>query len=294
MSDHLAALRLFARIAHRGSFSAAARELGVPQSTASRMIAVLEREIGGALLVRNTRAVTLTDAGSEFLLRLETILADLDEAEHAVRGTGELRGTIRVALGSSLAIREVIPRLPPFLDRHPALKVELMPEDRYHDLVTEGIDVALRFGKLLDSSATFRTIRAWPRVLAASPAYLAKAGAPQSPADLSAHSLVWGLATNYMRWSFRRNGAQTSIRVKPRLLAGSNEGAVAAATAGLGIIMTTSGACRRELEAGSLVRLLSEWDLGELELNAVFAAGRAAKPSARAYVTYLISALAGA
>src|SRR5690242_15116120 len=134
MSNHLAALRLFARIAHRGSFSTAARELGVPQSTASRMMAVLEREIGAALLVRNTRAVTLTDAGSEFLARLEMILADLDEAEQAVRGTGELRGVLRVALGSSLAVREVIPRLPPFLERHPALKVQLMPEDRLHDL----------------------------------------------------------------------------------------------------------------------------------------------------------------
>ena len=294
MSNHLAALRLFARIAHRGSFSAAARELGVPQSTASRMMAVLEREIGAALLVRNTRAVTLTDAGSEFLARLETILADLDEAEQAARVTGEFRGVLRVSLGSSLAVREVIPRLPPFLDMHPALKVQLMPEDRLHDLVAEGIDVALRFGKLLDSTATFRTIRAWPRVLAASPSYLAKAGTPRSPADLPAHSLVEGLAANNTKWSFRRNGAPTSIRVEPRMQAGSNEGAVAAATAGLGIIMTTSGACRRELEAGSLVRLLTEWDLGELELHAVFAAGRAAKPSARAYVAYLTSALANA
>ena len=258
------------------------------------MMGVLEREIGASLLVRNTRAVTLTDGGSEFLARLETILADLEEAEQEVRGTGELRGVLRVALGSSLAVREVIPRLPPFLDRHPALKVQLMPEDWLHDLVAEGIDVALRFGKLLDSTATFRTIRSWPRVLAASPSYLAKAGTPRSPADLSAHSLVWGLAANNMSWSFRRNGAPTSIRVEPRLQAGSNEGAVAAATAGLGIIMTTSGACGRELETGSLVRLLTEWDVGELELNAVFAAGRAAKPSARAYVTYLTSALANA
>ena len=97
-----------------------------------------------------------------------------------------------------------------------------------------------------------------------------------------------------MTWSFRRNGAPISVRVEPRLKAGSNEGAVAAATAGLGIIMTTSGACRRELDSGSLVRLLTDWDVGELELNAVFAAGRAAKRSARLYVDYLISALVNA
>jgi DNA-binding transcriptional LysR family regulator len=99
MSDHLFALRLFTRVARKGSFSAAGRELRIPQSTASRTIAALEREIGVTLLARNTRAVTLTDAGAEFLVRLETILAELDDAEHAARGTEELRGMLRVGLG---------------------------------------------------------------------------------------------------------------------------------------------------------------------------------------------------
>lgn len=124
MSDRLSSLRLFTRVARRGSFSAAGRELGLPQSTASRMIAQLERDLGAALLVRNTRAVTLTDAGADFLLRLEPILAELEDAEHAARGTGELRGVLRVGLGSSLAVREVIPRLPAFADQHRALRID--------------------------------------------------------------------------------------------------------------------------------------------------------------------------
>ena len=102
MSDRLFALRLFARIARKGSFSAAGRELNIPQSTASRTIATLEREIGVALFVRTTRAVTLTDAGLDFLARIEPVLAELDEAEHAARGTGELRGILRIGLGNEL------------------------------------------------------------------------------------------------------------------------------------------------------------------------------------------------
>jgi molybdenum-dependent DNA-binding transcriptional regulator ModE len=123
MSDHLFALRLFARVARKASLSAAGRELGIPQSTGSRTIAELERRMGAALLIRNTRAVTLTDAGADFLSRVEPVLAELEDAEQAVRGTGELRGALRVSLGSSLAVREVMPRLPGFLQRHPALQI---------------------------------------------------------------------------------------------------------------------------------------------------------------------------
>jgi DNA-binding transcriptional LysR family regulator len=215
MSDHLFALRLFARVARRGSFSAAGRELGIPQSTASRTIAELERRIGAALLVRNTRAVTLTDEGADFLSRIEPVLAELEDAEQAVRGTGELRGVLRVSLGSSLAVREVIPRLPSFLVKHPALQVDLLLIDHRQDLVTEGIDVALRFGPLTDSTATVRHIRAWPRILAASPAYLNKAGTPRTPADLSTQSIVVGPVSTSANWSFRK-GRHDDIRPRRR------------------------------------------------------------------------------
>ncbi len=292
MSDRLFALRLFTRVARKGSFSAAGRELGVPQSTVSRTIAALERGIGASLLVRNTRAVTLTDAGADFLMRLEPLLAELDDAEHAARGTGELRGVLRVSLGSSLAVRGVIPRMPPFMDRHPALQVDLILKDERQDLVVEGVDVALRFGPLLDSTATARHVGEWPRVLSASPGYLAKAGLPQTPADLSAHSVILGPASMKTNWSFRRDGGTaTSVRVESRLRITGHEAAIAAAVAGMGIVMTSSGAVRREMETGQLIRVIADWDLGQLELNAVFPAGKAAKPAARALTDYLIDVL---
>jgi DNA-binding transcriptional LysR family regulator len=292
MSDHLFALRLFVRVARKGSFSAAGRELGIPQSTASRTIAALERKIGASLLVRNTRAVTPTDAGADFLARLEPILAELDDAEHAARGTEELRGVLRVGLGSSLAVREVIRKLPPFMERHPALRVDLLVDDQRQDLVTEGIDVALRFGPLSDSSSIARHIRGWPRVLAASPAYLAKAGVPQIPADLSAHDIIVGPVSVTTNWSFRGNGGTaTSVRVEGRLRVAGNEGAIAAAAAGMGIVMTSSGSVRREMENRQLVRILVDWDLGPLELNAIFPGGKAVKRAARAFTDYLIAVL---
>jgi DNA-binding transcriptional LysR family regulator len=293
MNNHLDALRLFARVARLGSFSAAARELGVPQSTASRTMAALEREIGASLLIRTTRAVTLTEAGADFLARLEPILADLDEAEHAARGAGELRGLLRVGLGTAMAVRLVIPCLKPFLDRHPSLQVELLLDDQRQDLVREGVDVALRFGQLTDSTATARKLISWPRVLAASPSYLKTAPALTRPTDLAAHAVIIG-PQGVRDWTFRMGGTTTSVRIEGRLRIPALEGALTAAVAGLGIVMTSAGASRSELESGALVRVLDEWDLGSVDMHAVFAAGRAAKPSARALATYLSQALSGA
>ena len=291
MSDRLFALRLFARVARKGSFSAAGRELNIPQSTASRTIATLEREIGVALFVRTTRAVTLTDAGLDFLGRVEAVLAELDDAEHAARGTGELRGRLRIGLSTNFAMREVIPRLSVFMNQHPALRIDLMTGDQRQDLVTEGVDVALRFGPLADSTATVRRVRSCPRVLTASRAYLDRAGTPGAPADLAHHAIILGPGSLGGQWSFRKGGTTTTFQVEGRLTAWVSEAAIAAAVEGLGVLMVPYGACRRELERGALFRVLADWDAGTVELNAVFASGRAAKPSARAFVDYLITAL---
>ena len=157
--------------------------------------------------------------------------------------------------------------------------------------MAEGVDVALRFGPLSDSTATVRRILAWPRILVASRAYLDKAGSPVTPADLAQHTIILGPASLGGHWSFRKGDAATSFQVEGKLRIRASLGAIAAAVEGLGIVMTPLGACRRELERGELVQLLPEWDAGTVELNAVYASGRAAKPSARAFVDYLIAAL---
>ena len=192
MADRLLALRTFVRAAHSGSFSRAARELGLSQPSVSRILAGLEKEVGAALLVRTTRAVTLTDVGADYLSRTEPLLAALEEADHAARGTGELRGALRIALSSSFGVREVIPRLPAFLERHPALRIDLDINDGRQDLIADGVDVALRIGPMPDSSALARKLAEAARLLLASPSYLQRFDRPQAPSDLARHAVIIG------------------------------------------------------------------------------------------------------
>jgi DNA-binding transcriptional LysR family regulator len=292
MTDQLAALRLFVRVARTGSFSRAARELDISQPSASRTIAALEKEGGAALFTRSTRALTLTEAGTRYLERIEPLLDALEEADHELRGTGELRGVLRVGLSSSLAVRAIIPALPRFADQHPALRIELLVDDRRQDLIVEGVDVALRFGDMPDSSAVARKIMSTPRVIAASRAYVTRAGTPRTPDDLAAHRAIIGVTGFGSGWTFTRPGHDdVTVRVDGQVMANQNEAAVAAAVAGLGIVATTREGCRAELESGALVELLPEWDRGSIDVHAVFASGRAAKPSAKAFAEFLIGAL---
>ena len=184
MNDRFLSLQLFIRVARTGSFSIAGREMGVSQPTASRIVAALEKKVGAALFTRTTRAVTLTEAGSDYLVRAEAILAALDEADHAARGTGELRGVLRVAVSTSFAVRSVLPCLSPFAEMYPLLRIEFILNDEKQDLVGEAVDVALRIGALADSSAVAKKIGVVHRVLAASPAYLARR-APRSLLPIS-------------------------------------------------------------------------------------------------------------
>ena len=292
MHDKLLALRLFVRVARTGSFSAAARELDLSQPSVSRIIATLEKDVGAALVTRTTRALTLTDAGVDYLARVEAILASLEEADHTARGSLELRGSLRVAMSPSFGVREVIPLMPAFLARHPSLNVNLSVSDHRQDTVKEGVDVALRLGALADSSATARVIARTHRLIAASPAYLKARGTPKVPADLSAHAAIVGPAgTSAGTWTFQKDGQSVAVRVDSRLTVSANEAAVAAAVAGLGIVTTALWGCRAELANGSLVRLLPDWSMGDVEVHGMFTPGRPPKPAARALVEHLAAAL---
>lgn len=292
MNDKLLALRLFVRVAHTGSFSAVARELDLSQPSVSRIIAALEEDVGGALVTRTTRAVTLTDVGTDYLTRVETILASLEEADHVARGSQELRGELRVAMSSSFGVREIIPVMPGFLARHPSLKVSMLMSDQRQDPIKEGADVALRLGDLADSTTTARLIGRTQRLIVASPAYLKANGTPEKPADLAAHAAIVGPAgTSAGTWSFQKDGQRVSTRINARLNVSVNEAAVAAAVAGMGIVTTALWGCRAELANGTLVQLLPDWKMGEVEVHGMFAPGRLPKPAARALVEYLIAEL---
>ncbi|AUG55215.1 LysR family transcriptional regulator [Thalassospira marina] len=292
MSDHLFALRLFVRVARKGSFSAAGRDMNVPQPTVSRVISQLEERVGALLLTRTTRAVTLTEAGQDYLARVEQILADLDEAEHAVRGTGELRGVLHVGVSSSFAQRVIVPCLGDFLAQHPSLRVELIMDDTRQNFIADGVDLGFRFGVLSDSAAVARKIGQWKRVVVGAPAYLATAPRLSVPADLARHSVILGPSHSGQAWVFRRNGEVASVRVTGQLATTVNEVATAAAVAGLGLASMSAAGCAAELQAGQLVQVLPDWDFGQVELHAIFPAGRAAIPAARAFADFMARQLA--
>lgn len=284
--------RLYTRVARLGSFSAAARESGLAQSQVSRMVAELEASLGARLLSRTTRAVLPTEAGLEFLARMEPILAAIEDAENSVRETGELRGVLRVGMPSTLAIRVVIPRLSIFTERHPALQVELLLDDKRQDMVREAVDVGIRVGPLPDSGGTARLIGKMHRVIVASPTYLARCGMPLRPEDLIGHRIVRGPAAMAMTsWQFERDGESTSIDVQPNVSTNDTEGALAAAVGGLGITSTTSWACRREFDSGALMRLLPEWTMADLPVHAYFPLGRATRMAARTFVDFIAAEL---
>ncbi len=265
--------------------------MGVSQPTASRIVAALEKKVGAALLTRTTRGVTLTEAGADYLVRAEAILAALDEADHAARGTGELRGVLRLAMSTTTAVRCVLPCLPRFVDQHPALRVEFVLNDERQylmGLIGDGIDVSLRLGSLTDSSAVAKKIGVVSRVLAASPRYLAGAGTPRTPADLLAHSLIVGPAGRGPDgWTFQKDGKVFSAPIEGRFILNSVEGAIAATVAGLGIVSSGFFGMLRELQSGELVQVLPEWEMMPADFNAILPAGRTAKPSARAFTHFI-------
>lgn len=288
LSDQFQALRLFVQIARTGSFSKGAREMKLSQPTASRIIALLEEQLGAALFSRSTRALTLTDAGTSYLARVQPILDSLKAADDEIRGSDNLRGTLRIAVASIIASRAIVPRLGGFLARHPHLQVELTIDDRRQDLIQEGIDVAIRFGKLPDSSAIARLIGRWPLVVVAAPAYLEENGTPATPEELDGHHFVLAGPVAGKELVFHQGDREVKFQPKGQVSINGAEVAVSAVRAGLGVAVASLPAFSQDLDTGELVRLLPDWSLNDIEAHALFATGRGAKPAARAFVDHLV------
>jgi DNA-binding transcriptional LysR family regulator len=292
MSDRLQELTVFVRTAESGSFSKAARELGLSQPSVSRIIGELESRLGVKLLLRTTRSITVTDAGALFLTRARDVLADIEDAEDAARGVDSLRGTLRITMPIVYGTRNIIPRLPKFLKAHPLLRVELSVADERQNLVVEGTDVAIRLGPLDDSGFGARKLATLPRFLVAAPSYLAERGTPKTPADLASHDCIFGPGLfGRTTWSFTRNGAETSVDVHGRITTDSGPGIFASVLAGLGIAMTSPVMAGPEIESGALLPLLKSYKLAPVDVYAVFPAGPRPSTKVRALVDFLAEEL---
>ena len=292
MNDRLQELTVFVRVGESGSFTRAARDMNLSQPSISRIIGELEARLGVKLLLRTTRRLTLTTAGEKFLEKARDVLAGLDEAEDAARGIDSLRGAIRVALPVVFGMREVIPRLPEFLARHPLLRMELRISDAHQDLVVEGVDVAIRLGKLADSTFGARRLATLPRYVVAAPAYLKRRGIPKSPADLANHDCLFG-PNGFGResWVFKRRHTIISVDVTGRIYTDSGPGLYASAIAGLGIAQASAAMCGAELQSGTLVALLTDYTLEPIDVHAVFPGGPHPPAKVQAFTDHLMTAL---
>jgi len=291
--DRFHAMETFVRVVDTGSFSAAARDLGVGQPSVSKLVAGLEDRLQVRLLVRSTRRLTTTEAGRIYYEHARRSLDEASEAEALARGSaGGLEGRLRVCVPVTFARLHIAPALGDFMDRHPGLRLEVVMDDRTVDLLEENIDVAFRLGNLADSSLTARKLASSDRLVVASQAYLDRHGRPLSPADLPSHeAIVYSQPADDAVWHFRRGTAESSVMLKTRLSFTAAEGVREGVLAGLGVAMASRWMFAPELEDGRVVSLLEDWALSPVDLWAIYPAGRLPSSRARAFVTWLSARL---
>ena len=291
--DDLAAL---VAVVETGSFTQAGERLGIAKSAISRRISALESRLGVELLRRTTRRLDLTDTGRAFYERSARLLADLDEAEAAAaQSHGELRGKLRVALPVSFGVRHVCAPVAEFSRQHPGLRFELDLNDRRVDLLEEGADLALRIGRLQDSSLIARRLFDARTALVASPEYLKARGVPGEPADLPEHRcLVYSNLPDPRRWVCRdANGEAIAVTVTPAMSASNGDFLARMALEGQGIAMQPTFIVGDAIAEGRLVSLLDRYTWPVTPAYAVYPPTRHLSFRVRAFIDFLVEYFSG-
>lgn len=291
--DRLSAMETFVHVVETGSFSAAAKRLGIGQPAVSKSIAQLEARLAVRLLLRSTRGLTPTEAGLAYFERAKRAIDETNEADDAARGAGAgLSGNLRVSAATTFARLHVIPHLGPFLERYPAVNIEVVLNDHTLNLVEEGIDVALRMGNLVDSGLTARKIAQSHRQILATPTYFERFGEPATPADVLQHQAIIYSLGGGARWTFSKGDSHYPIVASGRIRVTSAEGVRAAVLNHLGLTMASTWMFAPELASGEVKAVLNDWRLPPIDLWAVFPTGRMASAKARAFVEYVEGLLA--
>jgi DNA-binding transcriptional LysR family regulator len=280
-------LVVFARVVEAGSFTAAAAALEMPKSTVSRKVTELEARLGARLLQRTTRKLNLTDAGTAYYSYCARIVAEIEEAEHAVGRLLEVpRGRLRVTTPLNFAF--LGPILTSFARRYPEVLFDVHSTDRVVDLVEEGFDIAIRAGRLADSTLVARPLGRVARIVVASPRYLKKRGRPRTPRDLANHeALVFGAGSTPSTWQLVAGAATIEVPVKPRLVVNDFEILLQAARADLGVAMLPPFVGAEDVRAHGLEHVLEEWASPPAIVHAVYPSTRHLSPKVKAFVDHL-------
>ena len=284
-----AEMNAFVRVAERGSFAAAATDLGLTPSALSKLVTRIEDRLGVRLLTRSTRKLALTAEGELFVARSRDILASIEAAEAEVTAASERpRGHLRVSVGTAVAKQILGPALPVFLDRYRDITVELHVSDRQADLVAEQIDVAIRSGALGDSTLLARKLSEATRVITASPLYLEKHGAPRVPADLLGHNCLTLPGPAWSQWPFHTHEGINRLAVSGSFTSDNADLLFDMAVSGLGIARLADFMVARAVREGALVRLLEDSHVPEsFPIHALTVPGRHRAPRIRAFVEFV-------
>jgi DNA-binding transcriptional LysR family regulator len=291
-------LQFFAAVVGHRSFSAAARELGVPKSRVSRRVALLEERLGVRLIERSTRSLHVTEVGQQVYEHARAAIEEADAVEDAaLRMRSEPRGLVRISCPHGL--QEIVSQaLPPFLAANPSLRVQVIMTNRRVDLIEEGVDIAIRIRERLDTDADvqLKKIGTSKRILVSAPQLLAEMGRPSAPADLKRFPLLHQQELpGPSAWTLtNRAGQRETIEFQARLASGDFGLLVAAACAGAGIALLPRENCSAELASGRLVHVLTPWGAPDGIVHLVFTSRRGMLPGVRAVVELAADALRAA
>jgi DNA-binding transcriptional LysR family regulator len=294
-SVNLNRLAAFAAVVESGSFTAAAEKLGLTKAMVSLHVSRLEKELGISLLTRTTRKVTPTETGAAFYADCAQVLNELESAIARVGGGSEVpAGTLRLTVAEDYGAAVVVPAIAGFMNRYPAMKVELVATDQVVDLVAGRFDLAIRTGWLRDSSLRAARLGDFEQIVAAAPAYLKKFGTPRRPGDLAKHRwIAITLLRNALTWTFTaRDGKTQTVRVAAAVRTNSTASLRAFMREGVGISTLPDYMLDADIRAGRLVRLLPNWSLPQGGVHAVYPNARYTSAKVRAFVDFLRERLA--
>ncbi|MCB1910156.1 MAG: LysR family transcriptional regulator [Rhodocyclaceae bacterium] len=288
--DRFEGMRVFCTVVEAGGFAAAADRLGISTSAASRHVAQLEAHLNVRLLNRTTRRVSATEEGYAYFERCTQLLADVEEAEAVVAGGAAVpRGRLRITAPGALATLCLAPALAAFADAHPDLSLDLVLSESVVDFIEEGIDVAIRVGRIGSVNLVARRIGQARLIAAAAPEYLARCGSPQTPDDLSQHQcLTYAHAASGNSWHFSdADGQRVDVRVGGRVHANNGVLLAEMAAAGCGVTMAPDFIVAPLIAAGRLQSVLEAWMPPALPINVVYPTRRHLSAKVRAMSTYL-------
>ncbi len=288
--DTVAGLQLFIRVVETGSFSKASADLGITQPTATKHVAALERRLGARLFHRSTRGVTPTEVGAAYYDKAKAIARELEEADNlAALLQSRVQGSLRISTSVAFGRRVMTPLVLRYMREHPGVQIDLSFDDRYVDLVEQGVDLAVRMGRLADSSLGARYLGVNPWVLVGSADYLQRRGTPAAPSDLSAHAaLIYSSVQGDERWHFGGSDGRTlQVPVKGPLRSNNLSALLAAARAGLGLAALPWYVAYESVREGAVQPLLTDWTLPSQEMHAVFSSPRLVPAKVTGFVDFM-------